>query len=271
MAFGKRAPNQKGLTLIELLVGLAVTVLVSLIVYSFYQNWMGQMGRQKRVAALQANLREATQSINRYLVSGGLGGDSLFFDPHRLLSAPLIDGGHAVFESEKGGLTLTVYGNFSGEVTQVSEPMIFVSERGVKVDKPAVLKGYPYAYINAGSTQEVVQVSAVGADGKVSFTHDTWIPYPKGTLVFPLERVVVETEGKDQLQVRRETAAGKPVFVRRFNPSGNTGDSVFFRADKVDAMAGQIQYSLQFYARQGGLHSELLERKAEQTVLLRGF
>jgi hypothetical protein len=266
-----RGDKHIGMTLIEILVALSVTCVVALLVFSFYRYWMGQMIRQKMVATLQGNLRETTQSIDRYLVSCGVGEDSIFFDPHRLLSDDWVDGGHRVFKLSPDSLTLTAYGNFTGSVASVKNPMLFTTEKALKVDKPNALRGHSFVYISAGSAQEVAQVAGIDADGTVRFTHDMWVPYPKGTLVFPLERLVIKTTAKNHLQVRRETASGKPGFTRDFEPSGYPGDSLQFKVTSLNRSAGQVAYTLRFLARTKGRAARWLERKADQTVLVRGF
>ncbi len=272
--FSRPAPGswgQRGITLIELMVAMSITSVVALMGYGFYRYWSGQMTRQKMVEALQSHAREATQSINRYLVSSGVGADSLFFDPHKLLNATIYNGGHLVYEVSKDSTKLTSYGNFSGQVANISQPMLFVTDRAAMVDKPEALRGYSYVYITAGSAQEVAKVASIDATGKVRFTHDTWIPYPKGTLIFPLERVVIYAPDKRHLQIRRESADGKPGFVRDFQPSGYVGDSLSFRVTGIHRLAGKLSYALRFTTRTMDRSHQVLLRNADQTILVRGF
>ena len=95
---GMRKDKSAGMTLVEILVGLVITTLVCAIAYAFYRDFMGSLERQKQVTSLQEGIRNAVDCINRYLVAGGVAGDSLFFDPHHRLPTPLINGGHRVFE-----------------------------------------------------------------------------------------------------------------------------------------------------------------------------
>lgn len=268
---GEVARGRRGITLIELMVAMSITTVVALMAYGFYRYWSGQMMRQKMVEALQSHAREATQSINRYLVSSGVGADSLFFDPHKLLNAAFYNGGHLVYEVSKDSAKLTSYGNFSGQVATVSLPMLFVGDRAVKVDKPEALRGVTYVYITAGSAQEVAKVASIDAAGKVRFTHDTWIPYPKGTLIFPLERIVIYAPDKRHLQIRRESADGRPGYVRDFQPSGYAGDSLSFRVTGINRLAGKLSYALRFSTRTQDRSHQVLVRNADQTVLVRGF
>lgn len=264
---------QMGMTLIEIMVTVVITTIVGLFIYAFVRNWLGQMERQKTVERVQTSVREATRSIDKYLVSSGVGGDSLFYDPHRLLSAPLVDGGHRVFEVSRDSLSLTAYGNYTGMVANISEPMVDKSARAFKVDKPAALRGHPYVYITAGSAQEVAQVTRIDNDGTVRLSHDTFVPYPKGTLVFALERVRISVVNRNQLQVSRESAQGKAGFVRDFTPVGRVvvGDTVNFKVTGMNRMGGRIEYALRFATKTKGRTPMVLERKAEQTVLVRGY
>jgi prepilin-type N-terminal cleavage/methylation domain-containing protein len=272
VATGRKQP-QLGMTLIEIMVTVVVTTIVSLFIYAFVRNWLGQMERQKTVERLQASVREATKSIDKYLVSSGVGGDSLFYDPHRLLSAPLIDGGHRVFELSRDSLILTAYGNYTGQVANIAEPMTDKAARAFKVDKAAALRGFAYVYVTAGSAQEVAQVARVDADGTVRLTHDTFVPYPKGTLVFPLERIRISVLNRNHLLVSRESAQGKAGFVRDFLPTAKlaVGDTVNFKVTTLDRLGGRIGYSLRFATKTKGRKPLVLERKASQTVLVRGY
>lgn len=266
-------PAQKGMTLIEIMVTVVITTIVGLFIYAFVRNWLGQMERQKTVERVQTSVREATRSIDKYLVSSGVGGDSLFYDPHRLLSAPLVDGGHRVFEISRDSLILTAYGNYTGMVANLSEPMVDKSARAFKVDKPAALRGHAYVYVTAGSAQEVARVTRIDNDGTVRLSHDTFVPYPKGTLVFALERVKVSVKDRNQLLVSRESAEGKAGFVRDFTPVGRVvaGDTVNFKVTDLNRMGGRIHYALRFATKTKGRSPLVLERKAEQTVLVRGY
>jgi type II secretory pathway pseudopilin PulG len=259
------------MTLIEILVALSITCVVTLMVYAFYRNWMEQMNRQKLVEHLQTEIREARQSIDKYLVSSGVAGDSLFFDPHRLLTAPLLNGGHQVFGVSADSQTFTAFGNYSGEVVHISEPVINQTDRQIKVDNASVLKNVDYVYITAGSAQEVAKIASISAGGTIRFSHDLWVPYPKGTLVLPLERISIKVFNKKQLSVTRENAQGKAIVTRAFLPSGMPGDSVAFRIRGINRLAGQLEYQLAFAAKTRGRSPTLLVREAEQSLLVRGY
>jgi type II secretory pathway pseudopilin PulG len=259
------------MTLIEVMVACSISCVVALMVYAFYRNWMEQMNRQKLVEHLQSQIREARQSIDKYLVSSGVAGDSLFFDPHRLLTGPVQNGGVQVFQVSSDSQSLMAYGNYSGEVVHITEPVINKSDRAVKVDNPSALESVDYVYITAGSAQEVAKVSGVSANGTIRFSHDLWVPYPKGSLIFPLERVSIRVVQKNQLHVSRENAQGKAFFKRTFEPSGMAGDSVAFRIRGMNRLAGQLEYQLAFAAKTRGRSPALLVREAEQTLLVRGY
>src|SRR4051812_34394005 len=89
---------ERGMTLIEIIVSMVIGIVVCLMAFSFYKNLMAHMERQKQVTSLQDGVRNAVDCIIRYLIAGGVSGDSLFFDPHKVLTAPVVNGGHRVFD-----------------------------------------------------------------------------------------------------------------------------------------------------------------------------
>jgi prepilin-type N-terminal cleavage/methylation domain-containing protein len=264
----ERKTHPRGMTLIEVLVTLLVTVIVCSIAYAFYRNFMGSLERQKQVTALQEGIRNAVDCINRYLVAGGVAGDSLFFDPHRKLSAPLIDGGHRVFEVTGDSASLSVYGNYTGAAATLAAPIVNKSAGSLKTDKPQLFKAGGYVYIYAGSAQEVARVASV-RDSAVFVENDFFAYYPKGTLIFPLERVRIARGPGQTLQVAREGADGGAGFVRAFTPTSLPGDSLEFKVRSIDRQAGQVAYSLTFVARTR--KNVVLARRSDQTVFVRGF
>ncbi len=258
------------MTLIEILVALIVGTLVSLLAFTFYRNFMARMDRQKQVTSLQDGVRNAVDCINRYLIAGGVSGDSLFFDPHRLLSAPIVNGGHRVFDLKPDSLAIRVYGNYSGSAALLAAPVLNTHQRQVKVDNASLFKTGGFAYINAGSAQEVAAVSGI-QDSILFLKDDLFATYPKMTLIFPLERITISLPDNKTLRVAREAADGSAVFVRSFVPTHLPGDSLEFRVRSVDREAGQIAYALTFVALTGPPTHALLARKSEQTVFVRGF
>jgi hypothetical protein len=231
---------------------------------------MGSLERQKQVTSLQEGIRNAVDCINRYLVAGGVAGDSLFFDPHHRLPTPLINGGHRVFEIAGDSTWLAVYGNYSGTAGNLAAPVVNKSVRSLMTDKPELFKAGGYAYIYAGSAQEVARVT--GVSGNTLFVADDFFAYyPKGTLIFPLERVRIGLGAdKTTLQVARESPDGSSGgFVRDFAPSSHAGDSLEFKVRSIDRQAGQVAYSLTFAAKTR--KNITLARKSDQTVFVRGF
>jgi hypothetical protein len=257
------------MTLLEIMVAMIVSVLVCAVANAFYRNFMGHMERQKQVTSIQAGIRNAVDCINRYLVAGGVSGDSLFFDPHRKLASAFVNGGHRVFEITPDSSILSVYGNFSGGAGSIASPVIDKTQRWLKTDKARLFKAGGYAYIYAGSAQEVIRVRSI-SDSVVTVEDDFFASYPKGTLIFPLERIRIYRDAKMVLQVSRESANGAPIFVRDFTPSNQPGDSLEFKVKSVDRQAGQLAYSLTFAAKTR--RSKItLTRKSDQTVFVRGF
>lgn len=257
-----------GMTLLEILVTLIVTAIVCSLAYGFYRNFMGSLDRQRQVTALQEGIRNAVDCINRYLVAGGVAGDSLFFDPHRKLSSPIVNGGHRVFEMDADSTTLLVYGNWSGTAASLAAPVVDKASRWIKVDKAFLFKPGAYAYIYAGSAQEVARVSLV-RDSVLYLENDFFTYYPKGTLIFPLERIRIFAGPNRTLMVSRERADGGSAFVRDFTPTARPGDSLEFKVRSLDRQAGQLAYSLTFAAKTR--KNVLLARRSEQTVFVRGF
>lgn len=259
------------MTLLEILVALILSSAVSAVAYSFYRNMMGGMERQKRVAALQDGVRTAVDCINRYLVAGGVSGDSLFFDPHGLLSLPVVNGGHRVLEVSRDSTELRVYGNYSGGATTLSAPVLNKNQRYVQVADASLFKAGGYAYFFAGSAQEVARVTAIRG-GAIHVANDLFAFYPKGTLAYPLERIrIARDPGTQALTVARESAGGGLIFPRTFVPTSRPGDSLEFKVRSLDHEAGQITYALTFAARAPDRSKMRLIRRSEQTVSVRGF
>lgn len=264
-------PSRRGLTLLEILIALVLSTAVSAVAYSFYRNMMGGMERQKRVTALQDGVRTAVDCINRYLVAGGVAGDSLFFDPHGLLPLPIVNGGHRVFEVSKDSTELRVYGNYSGGATTLSGPVVNKSQRYVQVTDASLFKAGGYAYFFAGSAQEVARITSIRGT-TLYVANDLFAFYPKGTLAYPLERIRISRDQKTQaLAVVRESAGGTLIFPRRFVPTSRPGDSLEFKVRFLDHDAGQISYALTFAAKATGKSGKTLVRRSEQTVSVRGF
>lgn len=258
------------MTLLEILIGMAISIAVCTIAFHFYKNFMDNLERQKQVILLQEGIRNAVDCINRYLVSGGVSGDSLFFDPHRkLTAAPWVNGGHRVFELTADSQSISVYGNFSGSAASIAAPVLNKYVRMVKTDKAGIFKAGGYAYIYAGSAQEVTRIVSI-RDSLLTVENDFFAPYPKGTLIFPLERVRIYRDAAQTLHVSRERADGTPEFVRDFVPSSRPGDSLEFKVKAVDRLAGQVAYTLTFAAKTRRSNITLA-RKSDQTVFVRGF
>lgn len=262
-------PRQRGISLIEILIGLVLSSAVSALAYSFYRNMMGNMERQKRVTAIQDGVRTAVDCINRYLIAGGVSGDSLFFDPNRLLTLPIVNGGHRVFDMTADSSELRVYGNYSGGASTVLSPVLDKGQRFIRVDNVALFKAGGYAYIFAGSAQEVVRITSI-RDSSLYVTNDLFTYYPKGTLIYPLERIRI-SRNQQTLLVVRETAAGVPIFPRDFTPTSKPGDSLEFKVRSLDHESGQIAYALTFAATAPDRSKMRLVRRSEQTVFVRGF
>jgi hypothetical protein len=252
--------------IIAIVLGSAVTTLA----YSFYQKMMGSLERQKRVTALQDGIRTAVDCINRYLIAGGVSGDSLFYDPHRLLSIPIVNGGHRVFDVASDSSELRVYGNYSGEAGTVASPVLDKTQGFVRVDKTSIFQVGGYAYIFAGSAQEVARITSIRGDA-LYVGNDFFAPYPKGTLIYPLERIRIARLDNSTLEVHRETAAGRPIFPRSFVPTSRPGDSLEFKVSGLDHVSGQIAYVLTFVATSPTQEKMKLVRRSAQTVSVRGF
>jgi hypothetical protein len=260
------------MTLLEIIVAMVLGSAVTALAYSFYQNMMGNLERQKRVTALQDGIRTAVDCINRYLIAGGVSGDSVFHDPHRLLPLPWVNGGHRVFEVAADSGELHVYGNFSGGAGTVSDPVLGRDQGYVKTDKAHLFRAGGYAYIFAGSAQEVARIVSI-RDSALHVANPFFVPYPKGTLIYPLERIRISRAPQDGtlLEVVRETASGAPIFPRRFAPTSRPGDSLEFKVRSVDFVTGQIAYALTFVATSPTRGKSMLVRRSEQTVFVRGF
>jgi prepilin-type N-terminal cleavage/methylation domain-containing protein len=264
-------PRQGGLSLIEVLVAMVLSSAVSAVAYSFYRNMVGNLERQKRVTSLQDGIRTAVDCINRYLIAGGVSGDSLFFDPHRLLSLPVVNGGHRVFDMSPDSSELRVYGNYSGGAGTVAEPVVEKDDRQVKVDRASLFTVGGYAYFFAGSAQEVARITAI-RDSTITVANDFFTYYPKGTLVYPLERIRIAKDPRTAvLQVMRETASGGAIFPRDFMPTARPGDSLEFNVRSMDQETGLISYALTFAATAPDRSRMRLVRRSEQTVSVRGF
>jgi hypothetical protein len=257
------------MTLVEILVTLVIGTIVCTIAYTFYRNFMGHLERQKQVTSLQEGIRNAVDCINRYLVAGGVSGDSLFFDPHRKLAIPFVNGGHRVFDIANDSASISVYGNYSGGAGNIASPIINKNQRWLKTDKAGLFRVGGYAYIYAGSAQEVTRIVSIN-DSMLAVENDFFAPYPKGTLIFPLERVRIYEDAGGVLQVSRESAGGSPIFVRDFEPTKRPGDSLEFKVKSVDRLAGQVAYSLTMAAKTRRSNITLA-RRSEQTVFVRGF
>src|SRR5688572_29232439 len=118
--------TQTGLSLLEIIIAMILGTAVSGLAYSYFRNFLRDMERQKRVNTLQENIRSAVESVNRFVISGGVAGDSLFFDPHGVLPLPFVNGGHQVFNVSPDSSAITVYGNFSGEAATLALPVLDV-------------------------------------------------------------------------------------------------------------------------------------------------
>lgn len=264
-------PSRRGLTLLEILIALLLSSAVSAVAYSFYRNMMGGMERQKRVTALQDGVRTAVDCINRYLVAGGVAGDSLFFDPHRLLPLPVVNGGHRVLDVSADSTELRVYGNYSGGAATLTAPVVNKGQRYVQVTDASLFKAGGYAYFFAGSAQEVARITSIRGS-TLHVANDLFAFYPKGTLAYPLERIRIARDRQSPtLAVVRESAGGTPIFPRRFVPTSRPGDSLEFKVRSLDHDAGQISYALTFAAKAPGRSKQALVRRSEQTVSVRGF
>jgi prepilin-type N-terminal cleavage/methylation domain-containing protein len=261
--------KDRGMTLIELMVTLVIASFVCSIAFYFYRNFMGHLERQKQVTSLQEGIRNAVDCINRYLVAGGVSGDTLFFDPHRKLTSPIVNGGHRVFDIAPDSSSISVYGNYSGSAASLASPVVDKTQHTVRTDNPGLFRVGGYAYIYAGSAQEVARIRSISGPN-LTVEDDFFASYPKGTLIFPLERVRIYRDEKQALQVARESANGTPIFVRDFVPSKHPGDSLEFKIKSVDRQAGQVAYSLTFAARSRQANM-LLARRSDQTVFVRGF
>lgn len=259
----------RGMTLVEILVTMVISAIICTVAYTFYRNFMGHLERQKQVTSLQEGIRNAVDCINRYLVAGGVAGDSLFFDPHKKLAIPFVNGGHRVFDIADDSASISVYGNYSGGAGNIASPITKKDQRWFKTDKAGLFRVGGYAYIYAGSAQEVTRIVSIN-DSMLAVENDFFAPYPKGTLVFPLERVRIYEDAKGVLQVSRESAAGSPIFVRDFKPTKLPGDSLDFKVKSVDRQAGQVAYSLTMAAKTRRSNITLA-RRSEQTVFVRGF
>src|SRR5690606_8316523 len=270
MERSRMSQGSRGMTLLELMVGSIIGTLVIVIAFTFYRNLMTNLERQKQVTAMQDGIRNAVDCINRYLIAGGVSGDSLFFDPHRKLGMPMVNGGHRVFEVAADSSSLSVYGNYSGSGATIVAPILDKSQRWFKTDKPRLFKSGGFAYIYAGSAQEVARIVSVH-DSIVALENDFFAPYPRGTLIFPLERVRIFRGAGQTLRVARESANGSAIFPREFIPSGRPGDSLVFKVNSLDRRSGQIDYSLTFLATAVGRSKTRLARRSEQTVFVRGF
>jgi prepilin-type N-terminal cleavage/methylation domain-containing protein len=262
-------PGQRGITLIEIIIAIVLGSAVTTLAYSFYQNMMGNLERQKRVTAIQDGIRTAVDCINRFLIAGGVSGDSLFYDPHRLLPLPIVNGGHRVFDVTADSAVLRVYGNYSGGAATVEDPVVNKGLRQITVSNPGIFRAGGYAYIFAGSAQETARITSIR--GNILYVgNDFFAYYPKGTLIYPLERIRIARNGTT-LEVHRETAAGAPVFPREFVPTSKPGDSLEFKVRSLDHETGQIGYALTFVGEAPGRTHMKLVRRSEQTVFVRGF
>jgi prepilin-type N-terminal cleavage/methylation domain-containing protein len=258
------------MTLIEVMVAMIISTIISLIAYRFYQKFILGLEQQKKVTSLQEGIRNASECINRYLMAGGVSGDSLFFDPHKKLSATIVNGGHRVFDFNSDSTMLTVYGNFSGSAASLASPVVDKAIRFVKTDKASLFKAGGYAYIYAGSAQEVAHILSI-SDSTLNFANDFFAPYPKGTLIFPLERVTISLPDSKTLRISRESPNGAANFVRDFTPTEHFSDSLAFKVKTVDKAAGQISYALTFTVKTGSPPQMRLTRQSDQTVFVRGF
>ncbi len=259
-----------GMTLIEVVVAMVIGTAVSLLAYRFYQKFVQGLAQQKQISSLQDGIRNASECINRFLIAGGVSGDSLFFDPHKKLSADIVNGGHRVFDVNADSSTLSVYGNFTGSAASLASPVVDKTIRSVKTDKPWLFKAGGYAYIYAGSAQEVANILSI-SDSTLNLADDFFAPYPKGTLIFPLERIRVSLVNTKTLRVSRESPNGVASFVREFTPTDHVGDSLNFKVKTVDKKAGQISYALAFTAKAGAPPHLVLARQSDQTIFVRGF
>ena len=107
-------------------------------------------------------------------------------------------------------------------------------------------------------------------DSTLFVSDDFFTCYPKGTLIYPLERIRVSRNGTT-LEVHRETASGAGIFPREFASTAKPGDSVEFKVRSLDHESGQIAYALTFVAEAPGRTRMKLARRSDQTVFVRGF
>lgn len=261
--------RQRGISLLEIIIAIVLGSAVTTLAYSFYQNMMSNLERQKRVTSLQDGIRSAVDCINRFLIAGGVSGDSIFYDPHRVLSLPVVNGGHRVFDVTPDSSELRVYGNYSGGAATVANPILDKAVRRVEVTDGSLFRVGGYAYIFAGSAQEVARITSIGGNF-LSVADNFFAPYPKGTLIFPLERIRIRRQGAT-LEVHRETASGTTMFARDFVPTARPGDSLEFKVRSVDHETGQLGYALTFVGESPGRSRMKLVRRSEQTVFVRGF
>jgi hypothetical protein len=142
--------------------------------------------------------------------------------------------------------------------------------RRFQVTDPSVVAGHSYLYLSAGSAQEVVRVTGIQANGMVGAGNDFFAFYPKGSLVFPLERIRIEVKGEN-LVLARQSASGKGSFQRTFDATEGLGDSTSFNITELNPIAGQLKYRLGFYAKLDRGKLRFAERVTEQDLLIRGF
>jgi len=278
--------NQKredgGITLLELVVSMTIVSLVAIMAYRMQKNHSAAAERQKRIGWLQRDLKEATESINKYLVGAGVAGDSVFFDPWKIADG--VKTVIPVYRVSADKETLSVYGNFGRGVITLSQPTLNTSSKQVIAKNAASLFVVgDCIFFNAGATQEVNTIRAISNDSTLLLDNNLYIPYPKGTVAFPLMRIKVARTAYDDLKVtvykatKNNQRVGKGMSVRNLKGKRNLKaatvgqDSVFFKVVNVNLMSGQIQYSLRYSTRLNDKPKTVISRAMTPTVFVRGF
>ncbi len=262
---------QQGITLVELIVAMAVSMITVVGAFWWFNSVWKRSVRQNEIQQMEVQLREATKALNSYLRACGTGsGDAFFYDPLDISTAPIDTlGGLKRVISVSGGV-MDLYGNFTGNSTVMKAPMITDLDR-VKVSNPFIFTTGTSLYINGGSTQEVQRIKSISADSMIVFENNAMIAYPRGTLIFPLERIQIDASGGKSLKMNRYTAFGTLKSSKAFIPSGRSGDDVIFTITGNNIAARRMDYTLTFAINNNSTSKTRVQKSSDQVVYMRGF
>ncbi len=188
--------RQRGFTVIELLVGMALFLVLSGLVWQGVKPQVDNAGVQVRVANMQTTSRSGFDLLARDMRMAGYGVE---------LGMPGVPS-PASMQSD----VLTLYGNYTNIKTSGSGAgslVVVVDATGFKIDNYLVIRGF------LGG--ECSRIAGVGANTLVLATPLTRV-YPSGSEVTQLERVQYQVSGQTLLRDNQPLLDGLAGFTVQY-------------------------------------------------------